>query len=986
MTHVRRRTVLHAASLAWITAYPLAGCGAASGPAVGPGPNILDERSPFVEPARRPIPACADADQGAAIAVWTKLRKNDYPYHVQTVAVSPPFPSGCRALIIAEPPPTVSLDDLRAVAPQLLANAETHQHVVGYDGWTRDVVVTLPPVNDAELTELIAGLHSALFATTYRMAALDTSQPVPRYDPKAAPLDLGIGPGELRHWLLEGTTSFTPVRGGRPAAFKDLLAADEPEVYLDDAHGLVAWIVPRRSDVAEMADLVRQFTLESDIIVGAVTSSTTVAILARQRAIDPRVLQPLRFETVSLLAAAHDKESLQQSYERTNPLAGRFDDTRDWAPIFLSPELLDTEYGSVLDIADQFLKSWSNNGKTQYINFSYPPPRTWAFPAPVFVVSKANKFRYNWNTANVGAVVKVDDVDVFWLRRTGALNVSYFPDEDELAEPQPAKQSGVKDLEEKAYQFFVKTQTPILARVVQYNALFQIFARFNIGSSNKLPTPSHAAATQTLVAAARGALTAIRDADDAEIKRRLAAFLKRQTKYLRKTFLGQLRAMNGKLPPELLATLGVEQFTSDFDAELREQAITDVKAVSKALGKLDTDGLAELGALLGDPRSATGIREDVFPVYKQVRELGQRFPPFANPEVYKAYADNVAARPDAWIHTPSIVISWNQPPIDNVVGGHNLDAKVTALTFHAERASMAAEQIAARRPVDAVGARELDRLELGAQGPRLASAPANRPARVALGNVNTHAFWPEPGGRPSAEPTMASSDGAVVTRQSDGYRVVDVSGAVHEVTTMPEVVELISKSPRVKAKDVAIRFEGFQPDEVRLAVRAAEVRTRAHLAGVVKPPPEFATRPLDFSKATLGETQTRTYSDGAAEIGHILEIAGAKPISIEIKVAVQKASPGLLERLSAKIKSLIKALVGHFSGGSVSPQDFGIELRKQLNDLLREELRDQIQDDLRDELFRDLHRLELKMKQESSDFTIVQREVPASHGTGDLAV
>jgi hypothetical protein len=934
MAQPRRRAIWQMLSLASIAAYQLAGCGEENGPTIGRGRSILDEVSPFAKPKRSPAPTCAAADRDAAIAAWAKLRSDDYPYHLQAVALSPAFPSGCRALIIGEPPPAVSLQALQAVAPPLLARSEIQQHKIGYDGWTRDVVVTLPPVQDAELTELIAALHSALFETTYRMAALDTSEPAPKLDPKLAPLDVGIGPGELRRWLLMEPSSFTPLGGGEPAAFKDLLAADEPEVYLDDAHGLVVWIVPRRSDVAEMAGLFRQFTLESDIIVGAVASRTTVAIVARQRAVDPRVLQPLRFETVSLLAAVHDRDALQQSYERTNPLAGRIDDTRDWAPIFLSPELLDTEYGSVLDIADQFLKSWSNNGKTQYINFSYPAPRSWAFPAPVPLVAKAGSFRYNWNTTNVGAVVKIDDDEVFWLRRTGALNVSYFPDEDELAEHQPPKPSGVQELEEKAYQFFVQTQTPILVRVVQYNALFQIFARFGIASSMTAPTTSDARAAQTLVSAAHGALTAIRDAGDAEIERR----------------------------------------TSDVVAELRKQLMADLKTLSHELAKLDADGLAELARLIGDPRSATGARSDLFVIHKQVTALGQLFAWFAKPGVYMAYAENAPARLDTWIHTPSVVISWNQLPLANAVGGHDLVARLPTLEFHPEKASLAATQLAAHRTVDAVGARELDRLELGPHGPRLAPASTSRSARPALG-TRSHGFWQEPGRKPPAARVAPGARGPVVTKLSDGYRVVDRSGTVHEVTTTPDVVERVIKAHGAKGEDVVIQFEGFRPDEARGVAHAVELKTRARVAGVVSSP-EFPNRPIHFSKAVLRDTQTRSYRDGSGAIGHVIHVPGDKPLSIEVKVAVPKAT-GVLGRFAAGVRTVIQRVIRRFSGKPAPPRDFGIELRNQLRDLL--------QDAPRDPELRDHYHIEIKMKQEAHDSTTVQRELPMRHGIRDLA-
>jgi hypothetical protein len=977
MTNVRSGVAALLASIAWAAA----ACGSVTPPSPGPEPDVLDDESPFTEQAPVPVPDCADDDHATTIAVWQKLRRKDYPYHLQAIALSPPFASGCRALIVAEPPPTVSLAALRELAPGLLARAETQQHEVGYDGWTRDVVVTLPPMEEADLAELIAGLHLAMFESTYRIQTLDTSDPVPRYDPKSASLDVGIGPGDLHGWLLDETTAFVPLDGGDPVSFKQLLADSAPAVYLDDAHGLVAWIVPRRADIAEMAGQFRQFALDADLIVGAVASSTTVAIIARRRAIDPRILPPLRFETVSLLAALHARDGLQQSFDRTHPLAGRIDAKRDWAPIYLNPELVDTEYGSLLNIADQFLKSWSNNGRTKYLNFDYPPPRRWAFPAPVYLVANARSFRYNWNTTNVGAVVHVDDVDVFWLRRTGALNVSYFPDEDELAQDQPAKQSNVLRLEETAYQFFVKTQTPMLARVVQYNALFQIFVRFGVGSSTSPLTNSRTTATRALVDAAREALWTIRVGDEAEIDRRLANFVRAQTKYERNRF-HQMYGWTAHLTlKQLWNPPDISRFIPS-EAEVRRHIIDDVKELTTQLRELDPTGLAELGNILGDPRSATTIRSDVFWIYKQVKALGSMFPLFASPDIHLTYAHKVAVAADAWIHTPSIVISWNQPNIGDYMGGHDLRAKIATVTFRADTPMLATKQIAKRLPIDAVGAKELPLLELGPRGLNLARAPAPRTANSALGNKG-RAFWtttpraPEPA---KARSVTGGSHEVVVTKLDDGYRMMDASGKLHEVTTMPEVVDWISRG--TTGNHVTIRFASMAPDEVRRVLRAAEIRTRATMAGVVKPPPEFAIKPLDFAGARLRATQTRTYADGAGQIGHVIEIPGPRQLSVSVKVAVRHAPPGVLQRFAARIRQLIESLLARLSGKRMSPSDFSIELRKELQQLMRNELPKQ--PGLGNELHREPHRLEIKIQQEATDFTIVQREPPTSHGTRDL--
>ena len=161
--------------------------------------------------------------------------------------------------------------------------------------------------------------------------------------------------------------------------------------------GLVAWSLPRGARLDGHRARARQFAVDSDLILGAVATKEQVAILGRERlTTSVRLLPPLRVETLEMLAAAGTGH-LAQSYERTRVFAGRFDDKRDWAPIYLSPELLDTEYGSLLNITDQMLKSWSSNGMIKYEAFHYPDPATWPFPKPAINYLGTSELTFNWS-------------------------------------------------------------------------------------------------------------------------------------------------------------------------------------------------------------------------------------------------------------------------------------------------------------------------------------------------------------------------------------------------------------------------------------------------------------------------------------------------------------------------------------------------------------------------------------------------------------
>ena len=201
---------------------------------------------------------------------------------------------------------------------------------------------------------------------------------------------------------------FVPLHGGDSTSLRALIQANRTGVFLSNEPGVVALLVSRTRPLNESGIDIREFALDTDLIVGAVGNAGPVAVLGRERTIDVATLPPLRTETlVQLAAAAHAKEELAQSYERTFLFAGRYQDepNRDWAPIYLSKELHDTEYGSLLNITDQMLKSWSQHGGIEYANFGYPKPRQFPFDKPLSEQAGVSRLTFNWNTRGVEYVV-----------------------------------------------------------------------------------------------------------------------------------------------------------------------------------------------------------------------------------------------------------------------------------------------------------------------------------------------------------------------------------------------------------------------------------------------------------------------------------------------------------------------------------------------------------------------------------------------------
>ncbi len=467
---------------------------------------------------------CLTASAYASVdSQWAQFRKR-FPYHVQVIALSAPERDGTRTLIISEPPPSITLDAVTTAYGDIVTRISTRQHRIGFDGWVKDIVGVLPAMSPDQQQIFVQDLSRYIFGTSYKAYALELSES----PSSTSSYDLTVGASALSGWLgfnqapssptadvvnrlawlvglialvmlikRRGGRALTvltacivvaywttpeparpgaagvlhPLHGGEPKMLSQLLSTPASGVYMSDTPGLVVLVVPRDEALNNASVALREFALDSDVVLGAIGTPHSVAVIARERQESVTALPPLRAETLLQLAAASSEE-LSQSYERMDLFAGRLGTVqRDWAPIFLSPQLHDTESGSLLNITDQLLKSWSEHGNVKYINFNYPPPKKYPFPDGLLKHAKATMVTYNWNTKGVGYVDTREGYDILAFSRTGALPVDYLGEQDDR----------MREYEDQGYEFFAGgTDDPNLARVVQYAGFYQICRHFNL--------------------------------------------------------------------------------------------------------------------------------------------------------------------------------------------------------------------------------------------------------------------------------------------------------------------------------------------------------------------------------------------------------------------------------------------------------------------------------------------------------------------------
>jgi hypothetical protein len=616
----------------------------------------------------RNVPTETDSEK-----MWVSFRQA-YPYHSQVLALSASSSDGSRTLVISEPPPHVTVGDILFPLGSAIRNHTVKKHEIGYDGWIKDVVIELVG-SDTEVDSKLSQLNRLLFHTSYMSYVL----PLPAKSLGSASfnLDLQVTSAELKSWVVDAREMFTPVEGGDSISFKELSGQKMSGVFYSAGGGIVGWWIPKGRSIDDCRIQARQFSLDSDLIIGALSDPNGILVLGRERVIPVDLLPPLRVETLSLLAAVQKGQTgeLKQSYERNHLFAGPIQDGKDWAPILLSPELRDTEYGSLLNITDQLLKGWSNNGNTSYYNFKYPRPKSWPFKGSLIDRLGTGKLTYNWNTRGAGYTVDAGDYKLLALNRTGALPVTYIPEGSEGASPT------VSAAEEEAYNYFARLNDANLVRVVQYAAIYQIFSAFDVArpsstvASTSLPDQKLKELTNELMSEIRRASP--RQID--EMARQLTPLVAAQfgSKQVVQQLLGEAMIQFRQRASDELQALGYVKGTSEYNAAISEILGRERARLQSEISSYIAQEKRQLGSKIknqlelaaadteSDDKKSQAVRTLALSQLAGLRKLPER------------YAEAASSRSNGWIHTPAVVISWNSGSLSGASGGHNLDAKVT---------------------------------------------------------------------------------------------------------------------------------------------------------------------------------------------------------------------------------------------------------------------------------------------------------------------
>ena len=620
------------------------------------------------------IDSCAAAV--AFDSVYKDFRKK-YRFHYQTIGLAS-FADSSRMILLSDIPPHFETDSITPICAKFNHKVGFCKHAIGYDGYVTDVAILLANATQENCDNLIRRLNRELFFSDYKPAV--TKLPVEhkrQYFAKEN-IDYQITLNEFNTWFIEEGEEFVRLDDTSKAfTVGDIFAAKERGVFFSRQPGFVAWALAKNADIAASGLVnIRQFTLDADLILGALADSATLVIIGRERQSPLYELPPLQVESILLLASTTEKE-LSQSLDINDLMAGKMVSGKDWCPTYLSKELENTEFGDLMTMTDILLKDWSERGTIQEGYYRYPEPGYYPFDKPLFRKLGLNELVYNWNTAGAMYAIDRDGYTIYTLNRTGSLPVSYF-------NSQERSQSIGYRYESQAYHYFATLGNTDLARVVQYTALYQLFIDNNISySGNTYPAfPKNKPfllykPTASLLGILRGLSDElIAMLADSLSQRSFNNFQKEQVdKQLRKNEQDYHFAYTDE---------NIDFIYQDVHRNTKAGLSGSLHEVKNMLGSLSEEQFEKLARYLSYPRGVAIRDRESYNTMMQGRKVNRLMRDIGKNNldllgidlgaVKNYFAASLSHNSGRYMKTPSLIITYNDLL---TTGGHNLSSRIS---------------------------------------------------------------------------------------------------------------------------------------------------------------------------------------------------------------------------------------------------------------------------------------------------------------------
>ena len=648
------------------------------------------------------IDSCSAARMSDSI--YNDFRKK-YRFHFQTIGMAS-FTDSSRMIMLSDIPPHFEVDSIAPIFAKFTHKTEMLKHPIGYDGYVTDVIITLGNATRENCDNLIGRLNKEFFFSDYKPAVMPLPAEHKRQYFAKENIDYQITLEEFDNWFIKGdeeTEKFIHLDDtSRAVIVPDIFAEKARGVFFSQEPGFVAWAMAKNEDIASQIGVIRQFTLDADLILGALADSNTLIIIGRERQSPLYELPPLQIESILLLASTTEKE-LSQSLDINDLMAGKMNNGKDWCPTYLSKELENTEFGDLMTITDVLLKDWSERGTIQEGYYRYPEPGYYPFDKPLFRKLGLNELVYNWNTA--GAMYAIDCLNVslseclsadasktqtnkqsnnqtisytiYTLGRTGSLPVSYF-------NSQERSQSIGYRYESQAYHYFATLGNTDLARVVQYTALYQLFIDNNISYSGETYYSFPKNKPFLLYKPTAELLNKIKTISSEEVNM-LADSLSQRTfnDYQKEKVDKQLRE-NEQTQNFTYTDENIDQIYRNVHHQTKDGISRSILEVKNMLNGLSEEQFKKLARYLSYPRGVSIRDRESYNTYLQGRKVNQMMREIGKnnldllgmdlSNIKNWYAANLRGNAGRYMKTSSLIVTFNDML---TTGGHNLSSGIS---------------------------------------------------------------------------------------------------------------------------------------------------------------------------------------------------------------------------------------------------------------------------------------------------------------------
>jgi len=602
--------------------------------------------------------------------------RNNFRFQFQTIGVAT-FSDSSRLIVISEPPPYFEIDSIKSIFIKFTHAVETKNHPYGYDGYVTDVLISMVNATDENVQNVVRKLSEALYLSDYKPISVTLPVENKRVYFSEENLDYQITLYEFNEWFLKNNEPFIQLQDTNTIyTVSSIFENKTTGVFFSQLPGFVAWALPKKADIADHVGNIRQFTLDADLILGALADTAMLVIIGREREAPLHELPPLYVETILLLASITEKE-LSQSLDINDFLAGKMKNGRDWCPTYLSKELEHTEFGNLMTLTDILLKDWSESGTIQEYNFKYPKPKNYPFKRPLFRMLGLNELVYNWNTANAMYAIDLPEATIYTLNRTGSLPVSYFNSQERA-------QSIGRQYERQAYSYFANLGNTDLVRVVQYTALYQLFIDNEITYSGELCNDFPKNKPYLLLTPTKNLLNIFKNLKEEEITYICDSVSKRMfTLYQKDKVMEQIRSNETKYNYKY-GDQEIERIMERVKKDNKESLSGDFKNVRSTLQSLSEEQFNNLSKQLAYPRGQRVNNQAAYQTYLKAKKLNGLMHSLGKNNldllgldlntVKNYFVNSLSTSSAKYLKTPSIIVTYNDM---RTTGGHNLSSKIS---------------------------------------------------------------------------------------------------------------------------------------------------------------------------------------------------------------------------------------------------------------------------------------------------------------------